>query len=63
MKGNLIYLSVLVISVAVFTIFICPYLDAKGLTWLCVLFYVLVIVTFLFGRNSTMRSRPRPPRT
>ncbi|HWR34404.1 MAG TPA: hypothetical protein VN622_00870 [Clostridia bacterium] len=61
MRHNVVYLVLLVISAAVFTVFICPFLESRGLIWVCVLFYIVIVVTFLYGRTAGLKQRkPRP---
>lgn len=55
MRHNLLYLILLVISAAIFTVFICPFLEARGLAWVCAVFYVIIVITFLYGRAAMIR--------
>lgn len=60
MKHNYTFLVLLVISAAIFTVFICPALKMHNMGWLCYVFYGLVILVFLYGRIARANSRPRP---
>jgi len=62
MKDNKIFLLLLVLAAAVFTIFICPFLEMHALTWVCVLFYVLVVVAFIYGRSMVFKPKARARR-
>ena len=48
------YLSLLVISAVIFTIFVGPFLEMHGLSWVTVLFYVLIVFAFIYGRTGAM---------
>jgi hypothetical protein len=61
MRHNVIYLVLLIISAAIFTVFIYPVLQMHHMSWLAYVFYGLVIVAFLYGRTTMVRGRPRPP--
>ena len=63
MKHDKMYLLLLLGAAVVFTVFICPFLEMQGLTWVCVLFYALVVLAFIYGRTGAMRQgRSRHPR-
>lgn len=59
MRNNIWYLILLVVSAAIFAVFICPFLHAHGLSWLCVIFYVIVVITFLYGRAASVKNPGR----
>lgn len=55
MRNNYTYLVLLVISAAIFAVFICPALKMHNMGWLCYVFYGVVIVVFLFGRTARVK--------
>jgi hypothetical protein len=61
MRHNYTFLILLVISAAIFAVFICPALKMHDMGWLCYVFYGLVIVVFLYGRTAGVNGRPRTP--
>ena len=60
MRHNYTFLVLLVISAAIFTVFISPALKMHNMGWLSYVFYALIIVLFLYGRTARINGRPRP---
>lgn len=59
MNRDVLYLILLAISAAIFTVFFCPFLDAHHLAWVCVVYYIVVVVTFLLGQSALVIRRRR----
>ncbi len=59
MNRDTTYLVLLALSTVIFTVFFCPYLDAHNLDWLCVAFYAIVVVTFLFSQTAMLIRKRR----
>ncbi len=58
MNKDKLFLVLLAISAAIFTAFFFPYLDGHGFTWACVLYYVVVSATFIYGGTAySLRQR------
>lgn len=58
MRHDLVYLILLVISAAIFAVFICPYLQMYHMGWICYVVYGIVIIVFLYGRAGMQRRSP-----
>jgi hypothetical protein len=58
MRHNYTFLILLVISAAIFTVFINPVLRMHNMGWLSYVFYGLVIIIFFYGRHGGARPRP-----
>jgi hypothetical protein len=58
MRHNYIFLILLVISAAIFAVFISPALRMHNMGWLSYVFYGLVIVIFFYGRIARINGGP-----
>lgn len=59
MRGNWLYLLLLLISAVVVLLFVCPYLRDTQHTGVCVLLFVVLVIAFLYGRQHGPRKKAR----
>ncbi len=57
MRHNVWFFLLMLLAAGVFFVFVCPYLRGIGRTWVCVFFYAVFVLIFIYGRAGIKPKR------